>query len=145
MSPSMPTILVQSSPAPDAERNSASPDAAENANDQRRITSRRDHAHGDQRDVQGQEVCDDHEGHNRAGGPGGETRPQAFFAGEEDLQLAGVGVFSPAVSQPPSPELPRVKLNTWEGGVFSVNEAEERTADTVSLRRRVQQPQEQLE
>lgn len=33
------------------------------------------------------------------------------FAGEEDVQLAGVGVFSPAVSQPGSPSLSRASLN----------------------------------
>jgi hypothetical protein len=43
--------------------------------------------------------------------------PQAYyFAGEEGLRLAGEGVFSPAVSMPPSPLTPRIPLHTFTDG-----------------------------
>lgn len=45
---------------------------------------------------------------------GSDASPRAYyFAGEEDLRLAGEGVFSPAVSMPPSPVTPRMPLHTF--------------------------------
>lgn len=59
---------------------------------------------------------------------GKQSHPEAYFASEEHgLELSGVGVFSPAVSQPPSPTLSRRQLHP-EGNVLD---------DGVSMRRRV--------
>jgi len=38
--------------------------------------------------------------------------PQAYFTEENSMKLAGVGVFSPAVSRPPSPTMTRKQLNS---------------------------------
>ena len=60
-----------------------------------------------------------------------------YFTGEENLRLAGEGVFSPAVSMPPSPLTPRMPLHTFtEGdGRGSGRVSEE---EGIMLRRRVQ-------
>ncbi|KIK97793.1 hypothetical protein PAXRUDRAFT_824563 [Paxillus rubicundulus Ve08.2h10] len=65
-------------------------------------------------------------------------RPRAFFVGDEDLQLSGVDVFSPAASSPPSPILPRVNLHTFgSGGVVRAGEINE--DEGIVLRRRQQE------
>jgi len=51
-----------------------------------------------------------------------ELRPLAYFASEDGLQLSGVGVFSPAASQPPSPVQSRAKLHQQDPTVESVRE-----------------------
>ncbi|KAG6370655.1 hypothetical protein JVT61DRAFT_11139 [Boletus reticuloceps] len=62
---------------------------------------------------------------------------QYYFAGEDDLRLAGEGVFSPAVSGPPSPITPRMPLHTFteNDGRGSGQTSEE---EGIVLRRRVQ-------
>ncbi|KAF8839484.1 hypothetical protein BDN67DRAFT_1070020 [Paxillus ammoniavirescens] len=66
-------------------------------------------------------------------------RPQAFFVGDEDLQLSGVGVFSPAASSPPSPILPRVNLHTFGSGGVAVRAGEINEDEGIVLRRRQQE------
>jgi len=118
------------------------PSAADSgAKHQRHSASRRDHAHGNEDDPQGQEVHTMHNVHEErsmASRWAADIKPQAFFAGEEDLQLAGVGVFSPAASQTPSPVIPRIKLNMSEGDTFNTKEAMEER-DGTSLRGRPRQ------
>ncbi|KAI9572314.1 hypothetical protein HD554DRAFT_1669118 [Boletus coccyginus] len=69
--------------------------------------------------------------------------PRAYyFAGEEeDLRLAGEGVFSPAVSVPPSPLTPGILLDTFTegGGRVSGQVSEE---EGIVLRRRVRDSRE---
>lgn len=69
--------------------------------------------------------------------------PRAYyFAGEEEgLRLAGEGVFSPAVSVPPSPLTPGIPLDTFTegGGRVSGQVSEE---EGIVLRRRVRDPRE---
>ncbi|KAF8441672.1 hypothetical protein L210DRAFT_973172 [Boletus edulis BED1] len=62
---------------------------------------------------------------------------QYYFAGEDDLRLAGEGVFSPAVSGPPSPITPHMQLHTFteNDGRGSGQTSEE---EGIVLRRRVQ-------
>lgn len=134
MSPSAPDILVQNSPVPD-EAGEYHPRGASDSGEQRHSEASR----GCVRNVGDVDRLDehgDHEVHDGSNRPEGELRSQAFFVGEEDLQLAGVGVFSPAASQPSSPELPRMKLNTLEGGIVKVTEGQPGS----SIRRR---PREQ--
>ncbi|KAF9222746.1 hypothetical protein BS17DRAFT_783330 [Gyrodon lividus] len=84
-----------------------------------------------------------HQGHNTAAdledlqASDDSIRPQAFFAGEEDLQLSGVGVFSPAASTPPSPLFSRMKLHTFDSGVVRVGEVND--DEGIVLRRRPQE------
>lgn len=58
----------------------------------------------------------DHSLHNRMRSPlsdsfPGTAQPSVFYAGEDNnLTLSGVGVFSPAASQPPSPTLSKHHL-----------------------------------
>lgn len=123
MSPSAPTpILMQDSPpAAGGVDVSGDPSFADGvAEDQHR-----DHIHGNE----GDELYT-HHAHDK-------HRPQAFFTGEEDLQLAGVGVFSPAASQPPSPELARIKLTMFDGLESVKKISEER--DGALLRQRPRQ------
>ncbi|KAF9233328.1 hypothetical protein BU15DRAFT_80219 [Melanogaster broomeanus] len=70
----------------------------------------------------------------------GAISPQAFFAGEEDMLLSGVGVFSPAVSVPPSPPLSRTKLRTLDSGAVVAKDGEVTLKDNegIVLRRRLQ-------
>lgn len=118
------------------------PSAADSgAKHQRHSASRRDHAHGNEDVPQGQEehtIHNVHEERSMASRWAADIKPQAFFAGEEDLQLAGVGVFSPAASQTPSPVIPRIKLNMSEGDTFNMKEAMGER-DGTSLRRRPRQ------
>lgn len=72
----------------------------------------------------------------------GEMKPQAFFAGDEDLQLSAIGVFSPSPSQPSSPVLPTDKLS-GEGGVIRTGDVREPREEDVVLRRRLQGTQGQ--
>ncbi|KAL4080267.1 hypothetical protein V8B97DRAFT_724401 [Scleroderma yunnanense] len=93
MSASVPTILMQDSTpsemsAPELTVKSDPIAAGEDAEGQRHSALSRDHIHTDA--VSAEEVHNVHEEHERAGRWSEETRPQAFFAGEEDLQLAGV-------------------------------------------------------
>ncbi|KAH7929816.1 hypothetical protein BV22DRAFT_1028992 [Leucogyrophana mollusca] len=68
-----------------------------------------------------------------------DLRPQAFFAGEEDVQLSGVGVFSPAASQPSSPVLSRLKLSGLDPGVEGVSGDIDGSQDEgIVLRKRTQ-------
>ncbi|KAF8550079.1 hypothetical protein OG21DRAFT_1514503 [Imleria badia] len=72
-----------------------------------------------------------------AGQDASEASPQAYyFAGEDNLRLAGEGVFSPAVSMPPSPLIPRFPLHTFtdNDGRESGHVSEE---EGIVLRRRV--------
>lgn len=70
-----------------------------------------------------------------------EASPQAYyFAGEENLRLAGEGVFSPAVSMPPSPLIPRFPLHTLEGDGGESGQVSE--GEGIVLRRRVQSARE---
>lgn len=66
--------------------------------------------------------------------------PEAYyFVGEEDLRLAGEGVFSPAVSMPPSPLAPRMPFHALtESDGREVGQGSE----DVMLRRRVQSARE---
>ena len=62
--------------------------------------------------------------------------PQTYyFAGEDHLGLAGDGVFSPAVSGPPSPLTPRMQLQSFSEGDGGKGSGEE---EGIVLRRRVQ-------
>ena len=72
----------------------------------------------------------------------GEMKPQAFFAGDEDLQLSAIGVFSPSPSQPSSPVLPTDNLS-GEGGVIRTGDVREPREEDVVLRRRLQGTQGQ--
>lgn len=66
-----------------------------------------------------------------------DASPQAYyFAGEEDLRLAGEGVFSPAESMPPSPLTPRMPLRTFTDGDGRGGQVSEE--EGIVLRRRVQ-------
>ncbi|KIJ19169.1 hypothetical protein PAXINDRAFT_97195 [Paxillus involutus ATCC 200175] len=86
-----------------------------------------------------------HKGHDAAAHleespvSGDSIRPQAFFVGDEDLQLSGVGVFSPAASSPPSPILPRVNLHTFGSGGVGVRAGEINEDEGIVLRRRQQE------
>jgi len=86
-----------------------------------------------------------HKGHDAAAHleespvSGDSIRPQAFFVGDEDLQLSGVGVFSPATSSPPSPILPRVNLHTFGSGGVGVRAGEINEDEGIVLRRRQQE------
>jgi len=73
-----------------------------------------------------------------------DSRPQAFFAGEEGLQLSGVGVFSPAASQPPSPVLSRLKLAGQDPILpeHICGDIEETQDEGIVLRRRTQRMQD---
>jgi len=64
-----------------------------------------------------------------------EMKPQAFFAGEEDLQLSSVGVLSPSPSQPSSPILLGDKLS-GEGGVMKDDDVRDTQNEDIVLRRR---------
>lgn len=64
------------------------------------------------------------------------SEPSAFYAGEDaHLKLSGVGVFSPATSQPPSPTLSR--RNVFSGGRgFTEDVSSSMSDDGLALRRR---------
>jgi len=68
-----------------------------------------------------------------------EMKPQAFFAGEEDLQLSSVGVLSPSPSpsQPSSPILLGDKLSEG-GGVMKDDDVRDTQNEDITLRRRRQ-------
>ena len=142
--PTAAAILMGDSPPPEIMSTAevgvhTDPGAADGGSkDQRHSALRRDHAHGNEDDPQGHTVHSVHEERSTTGRWGGQIKPQAFFAGEEDLQLAGVGVFSPAASQTPSPVLPRIKLNLSEGDTLNLKEAM-KERDGPSLRRRPRQ------
>jgi len=79
-----------------------------------------------------------HRGHNAEmwnAGVQEEMKPQAFFAGEEDLQLSSVGVLSPTPSQPSSPVLLGDKLSR-EGGVMEFKHTRNTLDEGTVLRRR---------
>jgi len=51
------------------------------------------------------------------------SQPPVFYAGEENsLTLSGVGVFSPATSQPPSPTISRGHLPLNEMGAENLRQ-----------------------
>lgn len=81
-----------------------------------------------------------HRKHNTDVGAQEEMKLQAFFAGDEDLQLSSIGVFSP--SQPSSPVLPGDNLS-GEGGVIKVEDVREPRDEHIVLRRRLQGPGKQ--
>ncbi|EGN99691.1 hypothetical protein SERLA73DRAFT_72489 [Serpula lacrymans var. lacrymans S7.3] len=77
------------------------------------------------------------------GGAEEEARPETFFASEDGSQLSGVGVFSPAASQPPSPVQSRAKLHHQDPTVESVREeGDERVDRGITLRRRAGRQQQ---
>lgn len=81
-----------------------------------------------------------HRGHNteiRNAGVQEEMKPQAFFAGEEDLQLSSIGVLSPTPSLPSSPVLFGDKLSR-EGGVMEFEHTRNTLDEDTVLRRRAQ-------
>lgn len=114
---SAPTAHVQSSPLAD-ESKEPHPHAASGSEGQWRSGAPRSRGRSvDRPDERGNREAHDGSNHTE-----GESRPQAYFAGEDDLQLAGVGEFSPAASQPSSPVLPRMKLSMLEGGIVKATE-----------------------
>lgn len=135
-SPSASTSLVQSTPIADEVQESIDPHAraASGSEGQWHSGAPRNSGHNvsdlDRPDERG-----NHQAHDGSNHAEGESRPQAFFAGEEDLQLAGVGEFSPAASQPSSPVLPRMKLSMLEGGIVKATEGQPGS----SIRRRPQE------
>lgn len=132
MSLSAPTTLVRSSFLADEvqEPIDPRPRAASDSEGQRPSEVHCDRIHN----VSDADRLDEHgnheDGSNRPRGE--ESRPQGFFAEDEGLQLAGVGVFSPAASQPSSPVSPRMKLSMLEGGIAKVTEGQSGS----SIRRR---------
>ncbi|KAH7888497.1 hypothetical protein F5I97DRAFT_706719 [Phlebopus sp. FC_14] len=111
----VPTVLVQDTSTPQSLSEDATPEEA-----QRRCSA----AH----------VVDNLTSHTAD-----DIKPQAFFAGEGDLQLSGVGVFSPAASQPSSPVLSRKKFSTVESGIIGAGDVDVGTRDDgIFLRRRPQ-------
>lgn len=77
-----------------------------------------------------------HRQHNTEVGAAGvqeEMKLQAYFTGEEDLQLSSVGVLSPSPSQPSSPVLPHEKLS---GEVMRMEDPRDGQGDDIILRRR---------
>jgi len=66
----------------------------------------------------------------------GTSQPNAFYASEENiLRLSGVGVFSPATSQPPSPSMSRKSLLV-EGRFPGVEPMTVINDDGLTMRRR---------
>lgn len=63
-----------------------------------------------------------------------ETKLQAFFTGEEDLQLSSVGVLSPSPSQPSSPVLPHENLPG--DGAMRMEDPRDAQDEAMILRRR---------
>jgi len=81
-----------------------------------------------------------HRGHNtemRNASVQEEMKPQAFFAGEEDLQLSSVGLLSPTPSQPSSPVLLDDKLSR-EVGAMEFQHTRNILDEETILRRRAQ-------
>ncbi|KAG2150915.1 hypothetical protein DEU56DRAFT_908550 [Suillus clintonianus] len=82
-----------------------------------------------------------HRQHNtdtmRGAGVQEEMKLQAYFTGEEDLQLSSVGFLSPSPSQPSSPVLPHEKL-PGEGGAMRTEDPRDVHVqdDPIILRRR---------
>lgn len=133
MSLSAPTAHVQSSPLAD-ESKERHPRAANGSEGQWHSGTPRNRGHN-VNDVGRPDERGNHEVYDESNHAEGESRPQAYFAGEDDLQLAGVGDFSPAASQPSSPVLPRMKLSMLEGGIVKATEGQPGS----SIRRRPQE------
>ncbi|KAG2153780.1 uncharacterized protein EDB93DRAFT_214863 [Suillus bovinus] len=64
-----------------------------------------------------------------------EMKLQAYFTGEEDLQLSSIGVLSPSPSQPSSPVLPHENLS-GEDGSMRMEEIRDVQDEPMILRRR---------
>lgn len=73
-----------------------------------------------------------------------DASPRAYYFAGDDLGLAGEGVFSPAVSMPPSPVTPRMPLHALTEGDrrLGVGQVREGEGEGIMLRRRVQGVQE---
>lgn len=76
----------------------------------------------------------------RSAGVQEEMKLQAYFTGEEDLQLSGVGILSPSPSQPSSPVLPHENLS-GEDGAMRMEDSRDAQDEAVTLRRRGAQTQ----
>ncbi|KAG1746204.1 hypothetical protein EDB19DRAFT_384544 [Suillus lakei] len=79
-----------------------------------------------------------HRQHNtdmRGAGVQEEMKLQAYFTGEEDLQLSSVGVLSPSPSQPSSPVLPQENLS-GEGRTMRMEDPRDAQDEAIILRRR---------
>lgn len=76
----------------------------------------------------------------RSAGVQEEMKLQAYFTGEEDLQLSGVGILSPSPSMPSSPVLPHECLS-GEDGAMRMEESRDAQDEAVTLRRRGAQTQ----
>lgn len=64
-----------------------------------------------------------------------EMKLQAYFTGEEDLQLSSVDVLSPSPSQPSSPVLPHENLS-GEDGAMRMEDPRDAQDEPMILRRR---------
>lgn len=76
-----------------------------------------------------------HRQHNTDTRSAGVQKLQAYFTGEEDLQLSSVGILSPSPSQPSSPVLPHENLS-GEDGATRLEEPRDAQDEGMTLRRR---------
>lgn len=70
----------------------------------------------------------------RSAGVQEEMKLQAYFTGEEDLQLSSVGILSPSPSQPSSPVLLHENLS-GEDGAMRMEDPRDAQDEAVTLRR----------